>query len=154
MKHGSRPAYPLLFLGYMCAAHSDKGGAHKAIEAGLYQMLIRKSASEYQQQIENGERIIVGLNRFREEAEKVAIQRFKVDEGVQERIIERLRHLKSERDNTVVERCLRNLDRDVRLGKNSVPALLDCARAYATIGEMCQVLGKIWGFYQEGASWI
>jgi methylmalonyl-CoA mutase N-terminal domain/subunit len=132
----------------------NKGGAQRAIEEGFYQTLIRKSGSEYQQQIENGERIIVGLNRFQEAEEKLAIQRFKVDEGVQDRVIERLHRLKSERDKKEVERCLRNLDREVRNGKNSVPPLIDCARAYATIGEMCGVLGKVWGYYQEGASWI
>ena len=133
---------------------ANKGGAQKAIEEGFYQMLSRQSASEYQQQIEEGERIIVGLNRFQEEDEKIKIQSFKVEEGVQERVIERLHRLKSERDKKEVERCLRNLDREVRLGKNSVPALIDCAKAYATIGEMCQVLGTIWGRYEEGAAWI
>ncbi len=133
---------------------ANKGGAQKAIEEGFYQMLSRQSASEYQQQIEEGERIIVGLNRFQEEDEKIKIQSFKVDEGIQGRVIERLHRLKSERDKKEVERCLRTLDREVRLGKNSVPALIDCAKAYATIGEMCQVLGTIWGRYEEGAAWI
>lgn len=133
---------------------ANKGGAQKAIEEGFYQMLSRQSASEYQQQIEEGERIIVGLNRFQEEDEKIKIQSFKVDEGIQERVIERLHRLKLERDKKEVERCLRNLDREVRLGKNSVPALIDCAKAYATIGEMCQVLGTIWGCYEEGVAWI
>ena len=133
---------------------THKGGAHKAIEEGFYQMLIRKSASEYQQQIENRERIIVGLNRFQEEGEEIKIQSFKVDEAVQDRVIQRLHRLKSRRDKKEVERCLCKLDQEVRLGNNSVPALIDCARAYATIGEMCRVLGKIWGYHQEGALWI
>jgi methylmalonyl-CoA mutase N-terminal domain/subunit len=133
---------------------ADKGGAQKAIEEGFYQMLSRRSASEYQQQIEKGQRIIVGLNRFQEKEEKLKIQSFKVDGGVQERVIDRLNRLKSERDNKEVERCLSNLDREVRLGGNSVPPLIDCVRAYATIGEMCRALGNIWGFYKEGASWI
>ena len=133
---------------------ADKGGAQKAIEEGFYQMLSRRSASEYQQQIEKGERIIVGLNRFQEKEEKLKIQSFKVDEGVQERVIDRFNRLKSERDNKEVERCLSNLDREVRLGGNSVPPLIDCVKAYATIGEMCRTLGNIWGLYKEGASWI
>jgi methylmalonyl-CoA mutase N-terminal domain/subunit len=133
---------------------ADKGGAEKAIEEGFYQQLSRQSASEYQQQIEKGERVIVGLNRFQEEDEKVKIECFKVEEGVQERVIQRLHHLKAERDNGEVKRALRKLDREVRLGKNSVPALLECAKAYATIAEMCQVLGHIWGHYQEGSTWI
>ena len=133
---------------------SQKGGAQKAIEEGFYQMLMRKAAGEYQQEIEKGERIIVGLNRFKEEREKIKVESFKVDEAVQERVIQKLHHLKSERDNGEVGRCLRRLDQEVRLGKNSVPALIDCVRAYATIGEMCQVLGNIWGIYHEGATWV
>lgn len=117
-------------------------------------MLMRKAAGEYQQEIEKGERIIVGLNRFKEEREKIKIESFKVDEVMQERVIQKLRHLKSERDNGEVGRCLRRLDQEVRLGKNLVPALIDCVRAYATIGEMCQVLGNIWGIYHEGATWV
>lgn len=131
-----------------------KGGAQKAIEEGFYQMLIRKSAGEYQKEIERGERIIVGLNRFREEKEKVKIESFKVDEGVHERAIQKLHHLKLKRNNEKVQNCLRHLEEEVRLKKNSVPALIDCARAYATIGEMCQVLGNLWGIYQEGATWL
>jgi len=131
-----------------------KGGAQKAIEGGFYQTLSRKSASEYQQEIEKGERIIVGVNKFREEKEKVKITCFKVEEGVQEKVIEKLNQIKSERNQGEVERCLRRLDQEVRLGENSVPALIDCALAYGTISEMCQVLGNIWGFYHEEAKWM
>ncbi len=133
---------------------AHKGGAEKAIKEGFYHLLSRQSASETQQQIEKGARIIVGLNRFQEEDEKVKIECFKVDEGAQERVIQRLHHLKAERDNEEVKKALNKLDREVRLGKNSVPALLECVKAYATIAEMCQVLGHIWGHYQEGSTWI
>ena len=132
----------------------QKGGAQRAIEEGFYQMLSRKAAGEYQQEIEKGERIIVGLNKFREEKEKIKIDCFKVEEGIQGKVIEKLHNLKAQRDPAVVERCLGRLEQEVRLGKNSIPALKDCALAYATIGEMCRVLGKIWGFYHEGAKWI
>jgi methylmalonyl-CoA mutase N-terminal domain/subunit len=121
----------------------QKGGAQRAIEEGFYQMLSRKSAGEYQQEIEKGERIIVGLNKFREEKEKIKIDCFKVEEGVQEKVIEKLHRLKAHRNPEEVARCLGRLGEEVRLGNNSVPALRDCALAYATIGEMCQVLGKI-----------
>jgi methylmalonyl-CoA mutase N-terminal domain/subunit len=127
-----------------------QGGAQRSIEEGFYQMRLRKSAGEYQQAIEKGERIIVGVNRFREDKEKIKIECFKVDEAVQERAINKMHALKAERDNTAVQRSLKRLDEDVRAGKNSVPALIECVRAYATIGEMCQTLGKIWGFYHEG----
>ena len=131
-----------------------QGGAQKAIGEGFYQMLIRKSAGEYQKEIEKEERVIVGLNRFREEKEKIKIESFKAEEGVQERAIQKLHQLKSKRDHEKVQNCLRHLEEEVRLGKNSVPALIDCVRAYATIGEMCQVLGSLWGIYQEGATWL
>lgn len=133
---------------------ANKGGAEKAIQGGFYQQLSRQSASETQQQLEKGERVIVGLNRFREEDEKIKIKCFKVDEGAQERVIQRLHNLKADRDNDEVKKTLNNLDREVRLGKNSVPALLACVKAYATIAEMCRVLGHIWGHYQEGSTWI
>ena len=96
----------------------------------------------------------MGLNRFQEKEEKLKIECFKVEEGVQERVIERLHRVKSERDNQEVERALSNLDRAVSNGENTVPALIDCAKAFATIGEMCRVMGKTIGYYQEGASWI
>jgi methylmalonyl-CoA mutase, N-terminal domain len=133
---------------------SKRGGAQKAIEDGFYQTLSRKSAGEHQQEIEKGDRVIVGLNRFREEKEKLNIKTFKVDEGVQERAIQKLHRLKSERNKEEVEGSLLRLDQEVRLGKNSVPALIDCVRAYATIGEICGVLSKNWGTYREGEVWI
>jgi methylmalonyl-CoA mutase N-terminal domain/subunit len=131
-----------------------KGGAQNAIEEGYYQMLCRKSAGEYQQQIESGERVIVGLNKFVEPDEKVDVASFKVDESIQGKVIERLQQLKATRDNEAVKKALQKLDCDVRAGKNTVPALMDCVKAYATIGEMCQVLGGIWGYYREGSLWM
>lgn len=133
---------------------SRRGGAQRAIEEGFYQRLIRQSAGKYQQEIEKGERAIIGLNRFREEDEKLNIACFKVDEAVQARVINKLHQLKSERDNDKLEAALRRLEQEVRLGRNSLPALLDCAKAYATIGEMCGVLGRLWGHYQETPQWI
>lgn len=133
---------------------ASKGGAQKAIENGVYQGYCRKSASEYQQQIESGERVIVGLNKFQDDDEVIDAESFKSEEGIQERIIAKMQQVKTDRDNDEVKRCLLRLEEDVRAGKNSVPALIDCVRAYATIGEMCQVLGNIWGYYREGASWM
>jgi len=131
-----------------------KGGAQKAIEEGFYQMLCQKAAGKYQQEIESGERVIVGLNEFRKEGENLHIECFKVEKGVQERSIERLYRLKSERDSARVQECLRRLEEDVKSERNTVPALIDCARSYATISEMCTVLGRVWGYYEEGASWF
>lgn len=131
-----------------------KGGAQNAIESGVYQAYCRKSASEYQQQIESGERVIVGLNKFQDDDDVIDAESFKSEEGIQERIIEKMHQVKADRDNAVVARCLQQLESDVRAGKNTVPALIECVKAYATIGEMCNVLGGIWGYYKEGSSWM
>jgi methylmalonyl-CoA mutase N-terminal domain/subunit len=133
---------------------SQKGGAQKAIEEGLYQRLSREAANDYQQAIESGERVIVGLNRFRDESEKVKYKPFRVDDEAQAKVIEKLRRVQNERDQQEVDRCLIRLAEDIHQGKNSVPALLECVRAYATIAEMCAVLSKIWGKYSEQAIWI
>ena len=133
---------------------SQKGGAQKAIEEGLYQRLSREAANDYQQAIESGERVIVGLNRFRDESEKVKYKPFRVDERAQAKVIQKLRRVQNERDQQEVERCLTRLAEDIHQGKNSVPALIECVRAYVTIAEMCEVLSKIWGKYSEQAIWI
>lgn len=132
---------------------TEKGGAQKAIEESYMQNECRKGAAKYQQEIESGERVIVGVNKFVDDSAQVEAECFKGEDGVQERIIEKLQTLRNTRDNDQVKASLQQLDADVRAGKNTVPALIECAKAYATIGEMCKVLGENWGFYQEGVSW-
>ncbi len=138
----------------LMAEIESKGGAQKAIDEGFYQHLCRESANQYQKEIESGERVIVGLNRFQNEDEEIKIQPFRVDEEVQARVIDRHRRLKAERDQGQVEAALSRLDRDVQDGKNTVPALIQCAESYATVAEMCSVLGRIWGRYQEQSIWV
>jgi methylmalonyl-CoA mutase N-terminal domain/subunit len=77
-----------------------------------------------------------------------------VCDEAQAKVIEKLRRVQNERDQQEVDRCLVRLAEDIHQGKNSVPALLECVRAYATIAEMCEVLSKIWGKYSEQAIWI
>jgi methylmalonyl-CoA mutase N-terminal domain/subunit len=131
-----------------------RGGAQKAIEEGFYQKLIRTAAGEYQKDIESGDRVIVGLNRFQEDNQKIRIESFRAEEGVRERAIERLRRLKSGRNQDTVQSRLRSLEKAARRGDNTVPALIDCVRAFATVGEMCRVLGSVWGIHQESATWL
>ncbi|MBU2649001.1 methylmalonyl-CoA mutase [bacterium] len=132
----------------------EKGGAQRAIAEGFYQKLSRESASRYQQEIDRGDRIIVGINKFQNPDEETTIQCFKVDEAIQNRCIEKLHKLKAERDEPTVRKILDELAKDVSLEKNLVPSLINCVKAYATIEEMCQTIGQQWGFYQEGASWL
>ncbi|MBU0970577.1 MAG: methylmalonyl-CoA mutase, partial [Proteobacteria bacterium] len=129
---------------------AEQGGAQKAIAGGFYQRLIQKSAGLYQQQIENKERIVVGLNKFQDADESVRMDCFKVDEAFQEKVIKDLNQMKKSRDNDQVKSCLDALENAVLNGDNTVPALIACARAYATIGEMCQVIGRHYGYHTGG----
>ncbi len=126
----------------------EMGGALAAIEAGYIQREIQESAWRFQQQVESGERVIVGVNRFTTGEEvQVPIQR--VDRAAQLRQIERVRELRRRRDNGQVRAALARLEEVARSGENTMPAILECVEAYATIGEICGVLRKVFGEHRE-----
>ncbi len=126
----------------------EMGGALAAIESGYIQREIQESAWRFQQQVESGERVIVGVNRFASGEEvQVPIQR--VDRAAQLRQIERVRELRRRRDNARVRAALARLEEVARSDENTMPVILECVEAYATIGEICGVLRKVFGEYQE-----
>jgi len=126
----------------------EMGGALAAIEAGYIQREIQQSAWRFQQQVESGERVIVGVNRFTTGEEvQVPIQR--VDRAAQLRQVERVRELRRRRDNGRVRAALARLEEVARSDENTMPAILECVEAYATIGEICGVLRKVFGEYRE-----
>ncbi len=126
----------------------EMGGALAAIESGFIQREIQESAWRFQQQVESGERIIVGVNKFTTADElQVPIQR--VDRAAQLRQVERVRDLRRRRDNRKVEAALARLEEVARGDENTMPAILECVEAYATIGEVCRVLRKVFGEYRE-----
>jgi len=124
------------------------GGAIKAIEAGFIQNEIAKSAYEYQMKIERKEKIIVGINEFKTD-EKQKIEIFKLNEEAIKKQIERLKKLRSERDNDKVKNSLKKLRECALLGENLMPAIIECVEAYATIGEISDTLREIWGEFKE-----
>ncbi len=129
-------------------AIDEMGGALAAIESGYIQREIQESAWRFQQQVESGERVIVGVNRFTSGEEvQVPIQR--VDRAAQLRQIERVRELRHRRDNGRVRAALARLEEVARSDDNTMPAILECVEAYATIGEICGVLRKVFGEYRE-----
>lgn len=128
----------------------EVGGMVKAIELGYPQKEISNSAFRYQQEVERKERIIVGVNEYRiEEDEKIPI--LKINELVENRQIKRLNELKKNRNNKNVEKTLNNLAISTRNKKNLMPYILDCVKAYCTIGEICDVLRKEFGTYRDPA---
>jgi methylmalonyl-CoA mutase N-terminal domain/subunit len=98
-------------------------------------------------EIESGKRIVVGVNKFKID-EPRSIKLMKVDETVEARQLERLSKLKKERDNKAVQKTLKDLKEAALEGVNLVLPCMAAVKAYATIGEMCDVLREIWGEYK------
>jgi methylmalonyl-CoA mutase N-terminal domain/subunit len=123
------------------------GGVVAAIEEGFIQRQIENSAYEYQQEIEKGERIIVGVNEFQiDEQTKPPLLR--VDPEVGNAQVTGLRELREKRDNKKVEEALANLSKCARNTSNLMPEILAAVKTYATLGEICQVLRDEFGEYR------
>lgn len=124
------------------------GGASKAIEKGFIQQEIQDSAYNYQKEVENNQRIIVGVNKFRiEEAPPKDL--LKVDPEVGRRQEQKLIQLKKNRNNDEVERTLNNLKKMAKTKENLMPAIIDCVKSYATLGEICGILREVFGEYKQ-----
>ena len=126
----------------------DMGGAVDAIEKGFIQREIQDSAYRYQREIEQEDRIVVGVNRFQMEEEKLD-NLLRVDPAVRVAQIERLKKLRSERDSDRVSNVLNDLKKGAQGEKNLMPLILAAVKAYATLGEICNVLREIFGEYQQ-----
>lgn len=125
----------------------DMGGAPQAIEKGFYQREIADAAYQYQKDVESKREIVVGVNEF-VTGEEIPVTILKVDPEVRKRQIERLKKVKSERDNVKVKDALANLRRSAEKGENIIPATFEAIRAYATIGETSDVLREVFGEYR------
>jgi methylmalonyl-CoA mutase N-terminal domain/subunit len=128
----------------------EMGGAISAIESGFMQYQIMQSAYQFLKEVESGERIVVGVNKFQVD-EPTTIKLMKVDETVEQRQIEKLKKLKKERDNNQVQKTLKELKEAANEGVNLVLPCIAAVKAYATIGEMCDVLRELWGEYRAPA---
>jgi len=124
------------------------GGMIPAIEAGFPQRQIEDAAYTYQTQVEKGERIIVGVNKFQTK-ESASPPVFRVDPSVGEGQVRRLRELKEKRDNGAVQAALGKLEAAAKGSDNLMPLVLDAVRAYGTLGEVCNVLRKVFGVYSD-----
>jgi methylmalonyl-CoA mutase N-terminal domain/subunit len=124
------------------------GGMVAAIERGYPQREIAESAYRFQQAVERRERVIVGVNDFVED-EARSVPTLYIDEAAAERQTERVRRLRKDRDNARVRRALDDLKRVAEGTGNTMVPLIEAARAYATVGEMCDALRDVWGEYEE-----
>ena len=122
------------------------GGSVDAIEQGYIQNEIALSAYKYQREIESGEKVIVGVNKYIVE-EKPASNVFRIDDSIRKVQIEKLKKLREERDNEKVKMSLEVLKNTASTDKNMMPAILDCVENYATLGEIADTLRNVFGEY-------
>jgi methylmalonyl-CoA mutase N-terminal domain/subunit len=127
----------------------QQGGVIAAIRNGYFQREIADAAYRYQQEIDGGLRGIVGVNTYVVQA-PLEIPILEMDREGEARHLRRLNHVRATGYNEVVARRLAELRAAAAAGDaNLMPPILDCVRAYATLGEMCDVLRETFGVYQE-----
>lgn len=122
------------------------GGAVKAIEQDYIQQEIAASAYQYQNDIESGEKVLVGVNRFTQQ-EEAAINVFRVDDSIRKMQTEKIISLKNSRDNGAVLTCLNQLQNAAKGPQNLMPFILSAVEQYATLGEIADTLRGIFGEY-------
>ena len=127
----------------------EMGGAVAAIEAGYIQKEIAASAYQYQRDIESGDKVIVGVNKFMIE-EPPFENLFTVDDTIRQIQIDKINKVKASRDNERVKETLQALEKAAIDGTNLMPKILDAVEAYATLGEVCDVMRGVFGEYTGG----
>jgi methylmalonyl-CoA mutase, N-terminal domain len=124
----------------------ELGGSVEAIERGFIQREIEEAAFRYSNEVESGERVIVGVNRY-EEDESEAIELHRLDPESERRQLERTARVRAEREAGAAERALGEVRRIARSDENLLPAMREALRAHCTVGEICEVLREEFGTY-------
>ena len=124
------------------------GGVLRAVETGYIQQEIQKSAFEYQNAVDSGEQVVVGVNRFQTDDEK-PIPTLRIDPEIERTQIARLNALRARRDTNKAQSALAEIERRARTTENLMPAILTAVEAYATVGEISDALRRAFGEYQE-----
>jgi methylmalonyl-CoA mutase N-terminal domain/subunit len=146
------------YLEYLCDEIEDgvwkylkqiekMGGALKAIEKGFFQSEIRQNAYRLKKEVDSGERVLVGVNKFSDNAESKQ-ELLRIDESVGEQQKKAMKKLRSERDNKKVEYALSKLKAAAEKKENLMPYILDSVRVYATTGEISNTFREVFGEYR------
>jgi len=126
------------------------GGMVHAVSTGFIQRKVARQAYAYEQGIQNGEYIKVGVNKYADETEdQTDVDLHEYDESWVDQQIDSLKELRRTRDNREVARTLQELETGARAGKNVMPLLVDCCKAYATVGEMAGLFRDLFGEWEE-----
>jgi methylmalonyl-CoA mutase N-terminal domain/subunit len=126
----------------------ELGGMAEAIDTGYVQSEIQRASYRYTREVEEGKRVVVGVNRFQVQ-EPPPEGLLRVDTRAQQEQIESLRALRSRRDNAAVAAALEALHEAARGDANLMPPILECVRSYGTVGEICDALRQVFGEYKE-----
>jgi methylmalonyl-CoA mutase N-terminal domain/subunit len=132
-------------------AIDEMGGMIPAIERGFPQGEIARASYEYQKKVESGEAVVVGVNRYAEQASPALTDTLRIDQSAEDRQSEKLRVLRKKRSQDVVDRSLKTLRQTAESADNLMPPLMEAVRSYATLGEICDVLRDAFGTWQEQA---
>jgi methylmalonyl-CoA mutase, N-terminal domain len=127
----------------------ELGGVIPAIEQNFMQREIAEASFRYQSEVERGERVVVGVNRYELEDEQ-PLEILRIDPALEQQQIERVQAVRARRDSAAAEAALARLKEDAAHdGRNLMEPIMDASRAYVTMGEMCDALREVWGTWRE-----
>jgi methylmalonyl-CoA mutase N-terminal domain/subunit len=128
----------------------ELGGVIPAIKENFFQREIAEASFRFQREVEAGERVIVGVNRFEDAGDEEEIDLLRIDPALEQKQIERVTALRARRQSAAAEEALARLKRDAaRDDINLMPAIIEASKAYVTMGEMCDALREVWGIWRE-----
>ncbi len=125
----------------------DMGGALAAVERGYIQNEIQQSAYQYQQDMQSGEEVVVGVNAFNVD-EEITLDKMVVDPAIEAAQHRRLRELRDSRNETRVNELRESLENSARSADNMMPVFISCVESGMTLGEICGTLRNVWGEYE------
>ncbi len=127
----------------------DLGGVVNAIEQGFQQREIAEASSAYQNKVDAQERYVVGVNKFIKEDEKIEIPILEIGGEIEDRQVEKLKDLRTSRNEDEVRKCLQAVTTACRSDENIMPSIIFAAKAYASLGEIVDAMKKVFGEWQE-----
>jgi len=126
----------------------DMGGMVAAIEKGFPQLEISDAAYKFQRQIDAGEKIMVGVNKY-VSTEKESIPFLEIDDRIETEQIERLQAVRRKRDSKAVKKCLDDLKAACKKGENVMPHCIEAVKALCSVQEICDVYREVYGEYRD-----
>jgi methylmalonyl-CoA mutase, N-terminal domain len=127
----------------------ELGGVVAAIKENFFQREIAEASFRYQSEVESGQRVVVGVNRY-EDPDEQDVETLTIDQALERKQIDRVQALRARRGSAAVEESLARLKRDAATeDTNLMPAIIDASKAYVTMGEMCDALREVWGVWRE-----